>query len=200
MSKIKCVIIDWKDNSDRDITIPSKFTVLNDNYEVDTIQALDEVLPTAAATVEAFIKRDTNGYPQEDSRLVIINSEYGPVNEQDSEFPNYRMWKRTYSVEPRTNDEIKVSIDDCCKIANAQVYPIERRVEYDDIYSVCVRRENLGNTLTQTEIDIMTAKENYALAMTQNFEIAKAKKQAVDAGIPFDLDSDWINTDPNENQ
>lgn len=191
-----CVGIQWKDVNDKDITNPSKYIVLNDSWEVADMSAIPNM--GLSEDVEIFVKRNSNTFPSEDSRLAKIVSTYAPTNKQDDEFPLHRIWDRVYSVSERTKEEKKASVDACLSNANAQVYPTERRAQYDDIYSVALRKKSDGIDLTEIEKDIMNKKELYANTMVDNIAICNAKKAAIDEGIPVDLDSDWITTDPTD--
>lgn len=191
-----CVAIQWHDVKDKDITNPSKYTILNDNW---TITMSDIPLMGLADDVEVFVKRNTNSYPTEDPRLVLVVSTYAPMDKQDSEYPNYRIWDKQYTITERTADDKKASVDTACSNANAQVYSTEKRAQYDDVYSVALRKKTDGIELTGIEKDIMVKKELYANSMVANISIANAKKHAIDEGIPVDLDSDWLTDDPTIN-
>lgn len=192
-----CVGIKWHDINDKDITNPSKYTILNENWSVGNMTDIPNM--GLAEDVEIFVKRNSNQYPSEDSRLVIITSAYGPTDKQDSEFPLYRVWERSYTVRQRSKEDKKSSVDACCANANSLAYPTEKRAQYDDIYSVALRKKTDGIELTAIELDIMNKKEIYANAMVSNIAVANAKKDAIDNDIPVDLDSDWIDTDPTVN-
>lgn len=183
---VKCVLIQWKDKADKDVTNPAKYTILNNNYIVENlpISGLQDDL-------EVFVKREPFAAPDEDSRLVIIQHIESPVDEMDSEHTNNRIWLKTYQVVPRAKDDLKVSVDESKSFANLRLLPETEQLELLALYTALERKERKGGNMSEQELAYLAKGDTVAQKLWYNRMVANAKKVDIDNDLTPDLDSGW---------
>jgi hypothetical protein len=192
---IPCVLIQWKNVADKDVTDSTKYIVLNKNYNPLSlpIQGLDPQL-------EVFVKNTPFARPVEDMRLVSIKEVESPVDEFDSVHTTTRKWVITYEVVERTNEDKKNSVDEVESDANFGVFPTKKQLKYLALYAVISRREARGLTISPVQQAILDKFEAKAQRIWINHIEGLNKKGAIDANQPLNLDENWETIDPEDEQ
>lgn len=186
------MLIQWNDLNDRPLNDPTKYIVLKEFEQNPSLQGL-------APELEYFQENIPFEYPVADFRLVTIldtitfTEDIVVVDGLD-----VRVYKRTYTVEDRTNEEKDVTIEEMKNDANIQVFPPNKHLEYLTMYAIIVRREFLGLTITPTQQAILDKVEAKGLKMWQNHITEITKKQAVIDNQPLNIDEDWETIDPED--
>lgn len=190
---IPCVLIQWLNAADKDVTDPAKYLILNNDYKPVQlpVQGLSPEL-------EVFVKYTPFPRPIEDPRLVVIEEIEGPVDEMDETHTSNRKWVKTFNVKERTADDKKSSVDEAKSDANLGVFPPKKHLEYLTLYAVISRREARGLTITPAQQLILDKFEAKASRIWFNHINALAKKADIDSSQAIDLDSNWETIDPED--
>lgn len=183
---IACVLIKWVNVADKDVTNPSKYLVLNKNYNPVSLPVVG-----LADDLEVFVKREPYPVPDEDSRLVLIQNNEMPVDELDLEHTNNRIWLKTYSVVPRSKDDLKISVDESKGFANLRLLPEQEQLEMLALYTALERKERKGGVLSDAENAYLQKGDAVAQKLWYNRTVATAKKTDIDNDLTPDLDNGW---------
>lgn len=185
-----CNLIQWYNVNDKDVTNPTKYRIVKRNQNINPpVLGLD-------ADLEYFVIRIPYAIPEYDPRLVILENIESPVDEFDVEFPTLRKWHISYNIVDRTIDDKKNSVDEVKELANLEVFPTKKHLEYLTLYAVISRRESLGLNISPAQQLILDRFEAKAQKIWLNYINSLAKKADLENNIGVDLDTNWENIDP----
>ena len=176
------ILIKWKNIEDKVLNDSSKYDPVHYNVEVPSLLDLDEDLEYFDLVVSPLP-------PELDERLA----EVGIINDMTNEVGalNQRIWNIGHVITPRTIADIEQSIDDIELTMSNSILADAQRDKRIFMYAAFERRQRLGLTMTQVMLDYLDDGDAIALRIYKNATTAIAKKAAVNAGLPADLDEGW---------
>jgi hypothetical protein len=155
----------------------------------DVLPGLDPIY-TLLAFNEPFAR------PNNDERIntIAIIEQY--VNTSHPLYTQLKQWARTYTVTPKTTEEISAVIDDLEALANQSTIPTAKQLKYtvlglEYLYAKLVDLR----TLTNKETKIVTKFRKQAGKIAQNHQVKLDKNNILTGGTTPPLDTDWQNND-----
>lgn len=188
---IKCVIGKWVDVNNKDYNDRNALLIVNHNYQAESLP-----LSGLDADLEVFVNRSGESpFPEEDSRLVIIGTDTWVRDEIDEEYTQNRVYNTRYTVEARTGEDLKDSIEAQEETANGCVMPHKKRLKMAVGLAYVIDKLALidDSSVPDNAKALLTEIRNDGLKIYQNHLIAAAKKEQVDNSEQPDIDSDWHN-------
>lgn len=181
---IPCVIIKWNSDS-------TEFTVANWNYNPSE-------LPVIGLTpgLEVLVKEFPFVKPEYEPRLMILSTVHSVSDDYHMIHTTNRMWIESYELIDRSISDKIASVTDAENWANYQVFPTEKQIKYSTICIALIAKIANGLTISAAEQEFIDLLSDKALYFWQNHINAQVKIDSLNAGAEVDLDSDWINIDP----
>lgn len=181
---IDCILIQWLNEAKTD------FNIINWNAQLTSpnVVGLDPDL-------EYLVKRTPYPIPDYDPRLSNLVTTQN-MGDNDTDYPTLKTWVTEYSLQERSIDEKKVSVDESENDANYAVFPTNKHLKYIALALAIIDRKASGLTISNKEQEILDKLQAKAQRIWNNHVIANSKKIEIEAGNPIDLDSDWEQNDP----
>jgi hypothetical protein len=187
-AQIQCVTIEW--NAAR-----TEYTIIkyNATFAFLPVQGLNP-------DFEVLVKRTPFEMPDYDSRLVYLVVHTEISEEYDTEYPTQRMWVTTYSTLDKPLADMITSVDEAENDANYQVMPTQKQLKYMVIAIALIDKKVSGLTLTPLQQNMLDRLQAKAVRIWINHVTSLGKKAELEANGTVDLDSDWENIDPENEQ
>lgn len=181
---INCILIEWLDEA------KTNFRIVKWD-----VQLTAPIVLGLSPELEYLVKRTPFAAPDYDPRLVnlVITQNVGDF---DTEYPTLRQWVTEYSLQERSTEDKKISVDESENDANYKVFPTNKHLKYMSLALAIIDRKASGLTITAAQQAILDKVQAKAQRIWNNHITASAKKQAIDAANPIDLDTDWEAIDP----
>lgn len=188
LASIPCLVIEW--NPER-----TEYTIVNYNANVTAFP-----ISGIAPNLEVLIKRTPYPIPDYDSRLKYLVVHTNISEDFDIEYPTQRMWVTTYSLLDRPLLDIFNSVEEAENDANYQVMPTQKQLKYMVIAIALIDKKASGLTLTPLQQNMLDRLQAKAVRIWINHVTSLGKKAELEANGTVDLDSDWENIDPENEQ
>jgi len=182
------MLVRWNDINDKVLNDPTKFDIINDNV-------INPSLIDLAIDLEYFAERIPFSYPELDERLAYTQ-EVITMTEDVEVSTVVRYYDKTWNVIDRSLLEKFSSIDNEKNIANFNVFPLEKQLEYLAMYSAIIRRELKNQNVTNEMTALADKVEAKVSKIWANHITALDKKTAAQNEQPINLDEDWDNIAP----
>ena len=183
---INCVLVRWTDPQNKDYNNPGAIQILNSNAILTSpnVIGLDPDL-------EYFVKREPFPYPNVDHRIQAVKTSEWIFDEQDTEYPELKVWKKTYETIARSKDEIKDAVEEEEANANNVMFPYKNVMKYIGLYAAIVRREAKGLSITAKQQEILDKVEAKLEKLWNNHILREQKNADIDSENPIDVDYGW---------
>lgn len=191
---INCVLIEWLNPADKDVTDSSKWVIRNKDYKPDFLPVVG-----LEPQYEVFVKRTPFVLPPVDYRLFDLVISESPLDIMDEEHTSNRQWAVTYSIQDKDIEEKNTSVEEAMNLANEIMFPQSKRELIQLAYPVVKARELAGLTIGVKQQKIIDSYELFVQRAYENFVIAEQKKEDISNGIAIDVDADF-NTQNPENE
>lgn len=189
---INCVVIQWNDIQDKVYSDPTKYSVVNWNYNIespvvagleDDLEVLEKVIPYTMPVIDYRL------YSLEVNNIAV--DEVGPN-------PPLKQFQTIYTILDRSIEEKKISIDEMESDSNYSTFPSIKQLKYLLLYIALTRREALGLSISAAQQAILDKGDAIALKVWQNHINALSLKEDLDNSIEIDLDEGWETTFPED--
>lgn len=189
------ILVAWNDALDKDITDPSKFTVIKEGVTQPSLVGLVNYL-------EYFALRDTFDLPDgvdpliaiKTNTITLIDTTVNVTNALGEQQP-VRQYDKTYAVQLRPVADILSAVDEYEANANIQVFPYQKQLKYMLFYMMGLKRIQDGGTLTAYQQAFMDKVDAKGVKIWKNFIEAEAKKTAINNSGVYDISADWETAD-----
>jgi len=149
--------------------------------------------------LEILCKYIPFGIPDYDSRIYLLGVFEGPgsgATEYHPTYPNLKQWRIEYQTIKRLVIEQIIAIRNAEELSNTNVFPKTKQLKYLTLGIGILNRKIDGASLTPKEITLLELIHDKALSIWQNDQNGKDMIELVDISEEPDIDSGWINIDP----
>ena len=140
---------------------------------------------------EWLVKLEPFVQPDYDSRLFILNRIEEVTTEAHPNYSHLNVYKITYELEKRTNDEIEKHIENQEIIANQQVFEPNKQLETTIKVLNALIRSIKNLKLTDDETEAFAMINDISVKFAKNKDVKKLKKQQLIDGEEPELDEGW---------
>jgi len=131
-----------------------------------------------------FIPYEPFTVPNYDDRYYDLSLKETPLNSQHPTYPLYKEWFVEHILTKRSNDNIYISVDNACRLANASLIDFDLQAM---AFAIIIKKIEL----TTDELQILSNWVDVGNKLTNNRQLAINMKSQISQGQEPDIDVGW---------